>query len=145
MKNLIFIGKARTGKSLFALMIFGREKTFYIDGRCDLNDRFLFDDNSEKWEYENVIIDDLRSSLKFGNPDFHQRFIYNQILLHRRGKLSEAVKRPRFIFIVDSEEMEINIPGLFQDRFSIIDFDKNTIADLTKILTEEKIIIKTDY
>ena len=139
-KHIIFKGKPRTGKSLFANTIFDRAKTLWITAYKIKNfDPFLFDVRRSVWDYEYVVIDD--PSRKFNIDSFINTIFADELVIERRGRDSIKVKMPKFIFLIDSETITIPEDESFQRRFKIIDFDKNTIADLTKLINEEKIII----
>lgn len=143
MKHLIFIGKRGTGKSLFAKLIFGGEKTLHIDGRSAVNSPFFLDSGKENWDFEKIIIDDIANGFRFSR--FYEDFSHSKMVLQRKYKKLEIVKTPLFILIIDGENETFINDKAFLSKFHVIDFDKNTIADLTKIINEEKIIIKTDY
>lgn len=141
-KHIIFKGKERTGKSLFANIIFDRTKTLWVDGRKVTPDNhFLLDTGREKWDYDFVVIDDPK-------PTFYIESFYNMIFcdlltINRLNREIENVKMPKFIFLIDSERVALPDLSLatFNRRFTVLDFDKNTIADLTKLIEDEKIII----
>lgn len=143
MKHLLFIGKRGSGKSLFAKMIFGIFKTFYVDGKNEISNPFFLDNGQDHWDYENIVIDDITA--KFNISRFYEDFGQKKMILNRRGKNGKIIKTPRFILIIDSQNDAFLNDKNFIKEFHVIDFDKNTIADLKKILNEEKIIIKTDY
>ncbi|MEC5157086.1 hypothetical protein [Chryseobacterium sp. MP_3.2] len=140
-KHIIFIGKRDSGKSLFAKMIFGTEKTMWINGSGNLlNNPFLFDHGKE-WKIDNVVIDDL-------HPDFNIESFYNTICapvlkINRQGRETITVTMPRFVFILKSDNrLPIDSPS-FMRRFKVIDFDKHKISSLIKMIQTEKIIINT--
>lgn len=141
-KHIIFKGKERTGKSLFAEIIFDREKTLWVNGSKVRPDNYFFLDTSrEKWDYEYVVIDDPKPT--FDIESFYNMIFCDLLTINRRNREIENVKMPKFIFLIDSQRValpELNL-ATFNRRFTILDFDKNTIADLTKLIEEEKIII----
>lgn len=142
MKHLIFIGKRDSGKSLFAKMIFGTEKTKRLNGRIKnmLNNPFLFH-HERAWQFDTIVIDDCK-------PDFDIESFYNLIFapllkVDRKGLEAVTVPMPRFVFILESENLlPFNSPS-FKRRFKVIDFDKHKISSLIKMIQTEKIIIKT--
>lgn len=141
MKHLIFIGKRGSGKSLFAKMIFGTERTMWINGyKGLLNNPFLFEHRGA-WNFNTIVIDNC-------TPDFNIETFYNFLFaellkIDRQGRESITVPMPRFVFILESENLlPINYPS-FKRRFKVIDFDKHKISSLIKLIQTEKIIIKT--
>lgn len=145
-KHIIFKGKPRTGKSLFANIVFGDKKIRNINGRQDLlNKTFLFDFTSdENWDFENIVIDDPRSD--FDIEDFYSLIFEDKMVINRLNRELLTVKTPRFIFLLDSEKIYLpECCPTFQRRFHVLDFDKDPISDLIKIIQEEKIIIKNHW
>ena len=141
-KHIIFKGKERTGKSLFANIIFDRAKTLWIEGhRIKLDNYFLFDTGRDKWDFEFVVVDDPKPS--FDIESFYQIIFADVLKIDRLNREIEYVQMPKFIFLIDSERVALPDISLatFNRRFTVLDFDKNTIADLTKLIIEEKIII----
>lgn len=140
-KHIIFKGKPRTGKSLFAKMIFDQEKTLIINRRVIVGDfnPFLFASNKKPWNYENVLIDDPVCK-KFEIDFFYKYVFHDEIEVKIPYEHSFFVKTPRFIFTLDDTVQLPDTPS-FNSHFKIIDFDKNPIADLTKLINEENIII----
>ncbi len=139
-KHIIFKGKERTGKSLFANIIFDRAKTLWIEGRSfDINNPFPFESGREKWDYEYVVIDDLHC--RFNIESVFPVIFSDVLVINRLNRELEHVKMPTFIFITDSSYNSLPVEQSFRRRFKVIDFDKNTIADLTKLIEDEKIII----
>ena len=140
MKHLIFTGKPKTGKSLFAKMIFGTEKAMWINGRENLlNTPFLFDSRGA-WNFDTIIIDDLRSD--FNIDSFYTTICAPLLKIDRQGRESITVTMPRFVFILENQDLlPIDSPSFIR-RFKLIDFDKNPIKDLMKIIKEEKIIVE---
>lgn len=140
-KHIIFTGSEFTGKTLFAKLIFGHEITAYINGRGDLlSDDFIFDfDYREDWNYVNIVIDDPKPT--FNIESFYHLLVAPQMCVNRQGRRAMIVETPRFIFILDSK-IELPNDSSFHNRFRVIDFDKNSIADLTKMIKEENIIIE---
>lgn len=141
MKHLIFIGKRSSGKSLFAKMIFGTEKTIWKSGYKELlNNPFLFDHRGA-WDINTIVIDDC-------TPDFNIETFYNFIFapllkIDRQGQEPITVTMPRFVFILENDnQLPINSPSFIR-RFKVIDFDKHKISSLIKLIQTEKIIIKT--
>ena len=142
MKHIIFTGSERTGKTLFAKMIFGTEKAMWINGREKLlNTAFLFDDRGA-CNFDTIIIDDLRSD--FNIESFYTTIFAPILKIDRQGREPITVTMPRFVFILESADLLPLDSASFQRRFHVLDFDKNPISDLMKIIHEEKIIIKTD-
>lgn len=142
-KHIIFKGKERTGKSLFANIIFGDKKIAHIDGRAGLlNNTFLFDFISEEpWDFDNILIDDPRSD--FNIEDLYPLIFAGRMVINRLNREPLTVITPRFIFLVDSERIFLpECCPTFQKRFHLIDFDTALISDLMKIIQEEEIIIK---
>lgn len=140
-KHIIFKGKPRTGKSLFAKMIFGTEKTMWINGRGGLlKNTFLFD-RRDAWNFDTVIIDDLK-------PDFNIESLYDTICgpilrIDRQGRESITVAMPRFVFILENENLLPVNSGAFNRRFKVIDFDRHKICSLINLIQTEKITINT--
>ena len=139
-KHIIFKGKERTGKSLFANIIFDRAKTLWINGwEIEEFNCFLFDTGRENWDYEYVIIDDPKRNFEIDS--LYNNIFADKLSINRRFRDVKLVKMPKFIFLIDSETITLPEDESFQRRFKIIDFDKNTISDLTKLINEENIII----
>jgi hypothetical protein len=141
-KHIIFKGKERTGKSLFANIIFDRTKTLWVDGRKVTPDNlFLLDTSREQWDYEYVVIDDPKPT--FDIESFYNMIFCDLLTINRLNREIENVKMPKFIFLIDSERVALPDVRLatFNRRFTVLDFDKNTIADLTKLIEDEKITI----
>ena len=143
MKHIIFTGSERTGKTLFAKMIFGSEKTAILNGRrFDLeNDCFALDLCEGNFTYETLIIDDVK-------PDFNFESLYascfnNEMIINRRFRERKVIKTPKFVIITNSPVKNSDLKDSFKRRFHVIDFDKDPISDLMKLIEEEKIIIKT--
>lgn len=143
MKHLIFKGKPLTGKSLFSRIIFNNEQTCWIDARTFRKESFPFDVTyNEKWEYENIVIDD--PGKDFNLEEFYTLIFSDNLIIDRKNRERIAVKTPRFIFLLDSEIIDLpeKTPS-FNRRFHVVDFDKDPISEVTKIIHQEKIIIKT--
>lgn len=139
-KHIIFTGRERTGKSLFANIIFDRSKTLWVKGNeMTYDNYFLFDTTREKWDYEYVIIDNLKAS--FDIEVFYNFLFANELCINRRNIGKVYVKMPKIIFIFDAGVTVNQDLATFNRRFTVLDFDKNTIADLTKLIEEENIII----
>ncbi len=144
MKHIIFTGKPNTGKSLFAKMIFGGRKTVVLSGRTfDVeNNFFQFDLCKRIFIYDTLIIDDVKANFDFKSLDLIS--CHHEMIISRKNRDMEIIKTPRFVIITNHTE-KIPTDNSFRSRFKIIDFDKNTIADLTKLIAEEKIIIELNH
>lgn len=144
MKHIIFTGKRGTGKSLFAKLIFNDENTLFIDGRNFRGDQNSYASCREVWDYEKVIVDDVNKNLNF--LSLYSNIFLETMCVNRMHREPELVKTPLHIFIVDSISLKLNTDDAsFRRRFNVIDFDKNTIADLTRLINDEKITINTFY
>lgn len=143
MKHIIFTGSERTGKTLFAKMIFGSEKTAILNGRrFDLeNDCFALDLCEGNFTYETLIIDDVKPNFNF--ESLYASCFYNEMIINRRFREREVIKTPKFVIITNSPVKNSDLKDSFKRRFHVIDFDKDPISDLMKLIEEEKIIIKT--
>lgn len=137
-KHIIFIGGEETGKTLFSKLIFGEKKTFYINGRSFHTESFPYDNGSDEWEYENVLVDDLNS--KYTVDDLLWIIGGDKLHINRQCRSMITVDMPRFIFITNF----LSLPDTdsFRRRFYVIDSTKSTIADLMKMIKEEKIIVE---
>ena len=142
-KDIIIIGPERSGKTLFAKMIFEKEKTLFLDGRRFKPwDSFPFDNGKEEWNYDNVLIDDIPENFP----------IISLIMLHSMEKLAVnrlnrqviSVKKPRFIYIA-TQLLELELTPSIIRRFHVVDSSKTTISDLMKLIEEEELIIKTHW
>ena len=142
MKHIILTGPRESGKTLFSRLIFGNEKTMFIDGKGRaLKDPFLFDVRiGEKWEYETVVIDDVSSSVAI--DEFLQFASADRLRIDRRGLPIEYVAMPRFILILDDGFGRL-LPRTFYRKFHVVDFGHSSVAEFTKILSMEKIRINT--
>lgn len=141
MKHLIFTGKPKTGKSLFAKMIFGTEKAMWINGRENLlNTPFLFDCRGA-WNFDTIIIENLRSD--FNIESFYTTIFAPILKIDRQGREPITVTMPRFVFIMESSNQLPLDSASFMRRFKVIDFDKHKISALIKMIQTEKIIINT--
>lgn len=142
-KHIIFTGKPRTGKSLFAKMIFGTEKTMWINGRENLlNTPFLFD-RPGAWNFDTIIIDDCRST--FNIEGFYTTIAAPILKIDRQGRESITVTMPRFVFILESADLLPLDSASFNRRFEVIDFNKHKISSLIKLLQTEKLILKNHW
>ena len=143
-KHIIFTGSELTGKTLFAKMIFGGEKTAFINGKYfDVgNDYFALDLCKEHFNYETLIIDDIKENFKY--ESLYPTFFRNEMMINRICRESEVVKTPRLVIITNFTHKLLSVESL-KSRYHVIDFDKDPVADLMKIIKEEKIIIKTHW
>lgn len=141
MKHLIFIGKPATGKTLFAKMIFGTEKTMWLDGRHSLLKTHFTFDHRGAWNYNTIVIDDLRSD--FNIESFYTTISAPVLKIDRQGREPITVTMPRFVFILESADMLPLDSASFNRRFKVIDFDKHKISSLLKLIKTEKITIIT--
>lgn len=141
MKHLIFTGKPKTGKSLFAKMIFGNRKTAILDGRQfdPANNFFPFDLCKGIFTFDTLIIDDVKPDFDYESLDLIS--CDDEMIISRKNRNMEVIKTPRFVIITNFKE-KIATKKSFTTRFKIIDFDKNPIKDLMKIIKEEKIIVE---
>lgn len=140
-KHIIFTGRRCTGKSLFAKLIFDSQTTLFVDGRFFRNDHHSYASDREKWDYKNVVVDDLRPSIEI--ESLYSNIFHDTMIIDRQGREVEIVKTPRHIFVLNSIPVETSITATFKRRFHVFDFDKDPISDLMKIIHDEKIIIKT--
>ena len=143
-RHIIFKGKEHTGKSLFAKIIFGNEKVLKIAGyKSPSNHDFIFDNGSDKWDYDYILIDDPRKK-SFDISEFYEISSREHMIINIKFYGQLRVKTPKFIFLINSDVISLpeNNPTFIR-RFKVLDFDKNPISDLMKIIHEEKIIIKT--
>ena len=83
-KHIIFTGSEKTGKTLFAKMIFGGEKTAILDGRSiDITeDAFALDLCKGSFEYETLIIDDIESDFYF--ESLYAKLFNNEMIINRK-------------------------------------------------------------
>ncbi len=141
MKHIIFTGSERTGKTLLAKMIFGTEETLWVSGRQSLMETSFLFEHRGKWTYNTIVIDDLRSY--FNIESFYTTIFSSILKIDRQCREPITVTMPRFVFILESADLLPLDSASFQRRFHVLDFDKDPIADLMKIIKDEKIIIKT--
>ena len=143
-KHIIFTGSERTGKTLFAKMIFGSEKTAILYGRrFDLeNDCFALDLCEGNFTYETLIIDDVKPNFNF--ESLYTSCFNNEMIINRKFREREVIKTPKFLFI-SNYPLDLPTNPSFKRRFHVIDFDKDPISDLMKLIEEENIIIKTHW
>ena len=143
-KHIIFTGSEKTGKTLFAKMIFGGEKTTIIKGRSvDITeDPFALDICKGSFDYETLIIDDIKPDFFF--ESLYDKLFNNEMIINRRFREREVIKTPKFVFI-SNYPLDLPTNPSFKRRFHVIDFDKDPISDLMKLIEEEKILIKTHW
>ena len=144
-KHIIFTGSERTGKTLFAKMIFGSEKTAILKGRLfDLEkNHFPFDLCESSFRYETLIIDDVKPNFNF--ESLYASCFNNEMIINRRFREREVIKTPKFVITTNAPLKNSDLKDSFKRRFHVIDFDKDPISDLMKLIEEEKIIIKTHW
>ena len=141
-KHIIFTGSELTGKTLFAKMIFGGEKTAIVNGRSfDVENHYFALDLCEgDFKYETLIIDDIKEN--FNYESLHPTFFRNEMMINRKNRQREVILTPRLIIITNFTQKLLSVNSL-KSRFHVLDFDNDPISDLMKIIQEEKIIIKT--
>lgn len=141
-KHIIITGPEQSGKTLFAKMIFPREKTLYINGLSfDPSDAFLYDNGAENWKYENILIDDLHP--QFTCNDILQLVTADKLYINRLNRMAIEVDMPRFIFI--SNYLTFCSSQTIKRRFHIVDSEGSSISDWVKMIKEEEITIKTHW